>query len=77
MSKHVKRSIFALLVFLANFGLNFLIFTYSYNKLSTPYLNEEQRVDNAGYIMSGTLSMYLISALTVAILYFVISKRNP
>ena len=76
MNKNTKTLIVVFFSILLNFIMNFLIFTYSYNKLATPYLNEEQRVDNAGFIMSGTLSMYLVSAILVGILTFIVSKRN-
>jgi hypothetical protein len=71
MNKSLKASLIAIFVVLVNFLINFLIFTYSYNKLATPYLNEEQRVENVGYIMTGTLGMYLLSAVLVGVVFFI------
>lgn len=61
---------------LSNFVLNFLVFTYSYNKLATPFLNEEQRVENADYIMSVSLSMFAIVATITGVAIFFISRKK-
>lgn len=77
MSKSIKTLLTSALIILGNFSANFLIFTYSYNRLATPYLNEEQRVDNAGYIMSWTIGMYFLAAILIGIItVFIYRKQN-
>jgi len=72
----MKNIILSLIVSLACFILNFSIFTYSYNKIATPFLNEEQRVDNAGFIMSVSLSMFIISSLIIGLLFYVTIRKK-
>lgn len=68
-----KMLVIAVLV-LINFAANFMVFTYNYNKLATPFLNEEQRVENADFIMSMTIAMFAFEALVLGLLFFLVLK---
>jgi len=62
---------------LVSFISNFLVFVYSYNRLATPFINEEQRVENADFIMTVSISMFACAALIIgAITYFILKKHN-
>lgn len=65
------------LVIAVNIAMNFAVFLVSYNKLATPFLSEEQRVDNADYIMTMTISGFVVVAiLSALIIYFCYGKRS-
>lgn len=52
-------------------SLNFLLFTFVYNRIATPFLQEEQRVENADFIMSYVLFGYIsIAAISTIVFYF-------
>ena len=68
-----KLLIISLLV-LFNFTANFLLFTYSYNKLATPFLHEEQRVENADFIMSTTAGLFALEALLLGAIFYLVLK---
>ena len=62
---------------LFSFISNFLVFVYSYNKLATPYIHEEQRVENADFIMTISISMFASVSLVMGIIiYFILKKHN-
>jgi len=72
----MKKIIAFLLVGLTNIALNFTVFIVSYNKLATPFLHEAQRMDNADYIITVTLSGFvIISFLTLGLLYLLYTKK--
>ena len=69
-----KFGIFCL-VGLGNIGLNFAVFIFNYNKLATPYLNEDQRMLNAQYIMTISISeIVLVSVFTLVVIYLLKQK---
>jgi hypothetical protein len=74
MRSKSRNTLIIFLITIANFVANFLIFTYSYNRLVTPYLAEEQRVSNADFIMTGTLGMYAAVAIVTGILIYLFLK---
>lgn len=55
--------------------LNFGLFLVLYNKLATPYLHEEQRVENADFIMSYALAGYVLLALLAAFAVWLFCKK--
>lgn len=70
-----KKPFITVAIALANFLLNFGVFAVSYNMLVTPYLHEEQRVENADFIMAYTSSMFAaITILTAVAFYFLVKK---
>lgn len=69
MSK--KRDIaIASAVATASFIANFSIFVFGYNHLTAPFISEEQRVDNAEFIMSVVVGGYAGIAILTGILTF-------
>ncbi len=71
-----KNIIISTSIALISFVMNFAVFTISYNKLATPYLHEEQKVENADFIMSSTLIMFVISAIIVGVLIYIIGRKK-
>lgn len=70
-----KKPLLAAAIALLNFVLNFAVFTVSYNILATPYLHEEQRVENADFIMAYTSSMFAaVTILSAVAFYFLLRK---
>lgn len=64
------------LFFIFSLVSNFLLFSVAYNKLATPFLNESQRVENAGVIMQMVLPGYaLIAIASVLICFFILRKK--
>ena len=78
MRTSIKNILIAIAISVGNFFLNFFVFTLSYNRLATPFLVEEQRVENADFIMSVTAGSFAIVAiLTCLVVYGVLSlKKN-
>ncbi|SBS35206.1 hypothetical protein MSP8887_03845 [Marinomonas spartinae] len=56
--------------------LNFLVFLEAYKRLAFPYINEEQRVDNAPYIFIYVLPSFLIVSIVFMILFKVMSTSR-
>lgn len=72
-----KNILIVIAISVGNFIFNFLVFTLSYNRLVTPFLAEEQRVENADFIMSITAGSFAIVAiLTGLVVYGVLSLRK-
>ena len=72
----MKNIILSIIVSIASFIMNFSIFTYSYNRVATPFLNEEQRVENAGYIMSVSLSLFVISSVIMGLTFYIVIRKR-
>lgn len=53
--------------------LNFLVFLEAYKRLAFPYINEEQRVDNAPYIFIYVLPSFLLISIILLVLYKVLA----
>lgn len=67
----------ALLVSVASFAANFLVFLYSYHRLTIPFINEEQRVINAEFIMTVTVGAFALAAtLTGAFIYWLGTRQR-
>lgn len=72
----MKNIIIISLVAIVNFAMNFVVFVLSYNKLATPFLLEEQRMENADYIMTNTLfGFFVVTAVSALVLYLFIGKK--
>ena len=56
--------------------MNILILTYNYSKLSTPSLNEEQRIENVDNIMSRTISLFAASAIIIGMILFFVARKK-
>ena len=67
-----NKSIVAAVLALINFGANFLLFVFNYNKLATPFLYEAQRVANADFIMSMTVAMFALESLILGLSFFLV-----
>lgn len=77
MAPRTKNIIAAGCIAIASFALNFIVFIISYNRLATPFLNEEQRVVNAGQIMSVTIGAFaIVAVLTGLAAYWVLRQRS-
>jgi nitrate reductase gamma subunit len=75
LTKATKKLLFAALLSFAGFLANFALFIFSYNRLATPYLVEEQRVLNADFIMTVTLGGFAgIATLVGLITYWMLSR---
>lgn len=72
----MKSYIFSILFFLGSAVLNLAVFFISYQKLTFPFLHEEQRMDNAPQIFLYVVPSYLLIALGLSVLvYFAIKKK--
>ena len=56
--------------------LNFLVFLEAYKRLAFPYINEEQRVDNAPYIFIYVLPSFFIVSIMLFVLYRVLATSR-
>ncbi len=75
--KFIRSKVFlSILVVLTNFVATFMVFMYNYNHLATPYLYEEQRVDNAIYIFSTTISMFAAISILTGMVFFLIKRKK-
>ncbi|VAW90366.1 hypothetical protein MNBD_GAMMA18-1583 [hydrothermal vent metagenome] len=71
----MKNIIIYCVVGLINIALNFTVFISSYNTLATPFLHEEQRMENANYIMTYTLFGFVaIGIFTLVFLHLFLKK---
>jgi len=71
MKKNVLIVVYGLLAAV----LNFALFIISYNHLATPYLHEEQRMENADFIMSYALGGYVFIAIVSAFVMWLVCKK--
>lgn len=63
------------LIILISAALNFSLFLVTYNKLATPYLHEEQRMDNADFIMIYVTAGFLLTSLVSVLAAFWATKK--
>jgi len=71
----MKNIIIYCVVGLINIALNFTVFILSYNTLATPFLHEEQRMENANHIMTYTLFGFIATGIfTLVFLYLFLKK---
>jgi hypothetical protein len=75
LSNATRRVLFVVLLSFAGFFANFALFIFSYNRLATPYLVEEQRVLNADFIMTVTVGGFAgIATLLGLATYWMLSR---
>lgn len=66
-----------ILIAIVNAIMNFSVFIVIYNKLATPFLVEEQRMDNADFIMTYTLIGFSgVSIFMAFLFYFLVVKQK-
>lgn len=68
MSRSVKAWSISGAVAVMALVLNFLIFAFSYNRLTSTLLTEDQRIHNAGFIMTTTLPLFALSSILIGCL---------
>ncbi len=77
MKTSTSNVLLASTISVVSFVANFITFVFNYNRLVTPYLHEEQRVENANFIMKMTLSSFAVTALlTGLVIYFLLHRKN-
>jgi hypothetical protein len=59
-----------LLISLLSFSANIVAFLHSYRSLAFPFLSEEQRVANADFIMTISISAFAAAAIFTGVLLF-------
>lgn len=57
------------------FTINFAIFNYSFNMQATPFLQEEQRVESSLMMLKTTLPAYLVAALAITAMFYLLATR--
>lgn len=73
----IKKIFLPVFVWVLGLILNFGIFLYSYKVLTFPYINEEQRVDNAPIIFGVILPLIACAMLIIVVVSYVIfGKRS-
>ena len=78
MSTRIRPLMASGAVALVSFAANCAVFVFSYNRVATPFLAEEQRVANAGFIMTVTAGAFSIVALLTGVaVYLLIRHRRP
>lgn len=68
----VKRTLVSSVVILTGGALNFLVFLEAYKRLAFPYINEEQRVENAPFIIFYILPIFI----GMAVIIFLVHKMT-
>ena len=68
----LKKSIQWVASSLMGTALNFGIFLFAYNKLTFPFIHEEQRVENAPYIFQYVLPAMIASTLLTLIVFYLL-----
>lgn len=71
----MKKYALASIVGVVSALLNFLLFVFAYNKIATPFLHEEQRMENADFIMSYVVGGYLAIAVASTVMIFLSCKK--
>ncbi|WP_444904061.1 hypothetical protein ACJJIU_02315 [Microbulbifer sp. CnH-101-E] len=56
--------------------INFLIFSFSYNSLTRSLLTEDQRIENAGFIMGTTLPLFAFVSFSLWLIMGFLLSRN-
>ncbi len=72
----MKNIIIYCIVGLINVVLNFSVFIISYNVLATPFLHEEQRMENANYIMTYTLFGFVAIGIFTWVFFYLFFRKN-
>jgi len=73
---NIKKGILtSLFIAIFSFILNGAVFVFSYNKLATPFLTEEQRVLNADFIMSITAGSFAVVSIVIGIMIYFVTRK--
>ena len=78
MATSKKALLAALLISVVSFAVNVSVFLYGYQRLAIPFLNEEQRVINAEFIMTVIVGAFAAAAaLTGSLVHWLcVSQRK-
>jgi|GEM_PF-1174585 len=68
--KKMKRTLINSAVIIVGGTLNFIVFLEAYKKLTLPFINEEQRVENAPFIVFYILPIFI----GLAVILFLVHK---
>jgi hypothetical protein len=69
------KNIFINIVFiLVTSSLNLAIFFVAYNKLTFPFLHEDQRMDNAPLIFYYVVPSFIVVAICVLLITYILNK---
>lgn len=71
----IKNTVTYTVMVLIVFTINFAIFNYSFNMQATPFLQEEQRVESALMMLKTTLPAYLVAALVITAMFYLLATR--
>lgn len=63
--KNARRLYANAVVILIGASVNFFVFLESYKRLAFPYINEEQRVENAPFIVFNILPVFIGAAIAM------------
>lgn len=72
----IKRTLLNSVVILVGGGVNFFVFLEAYKKLAFPYINEEQRVENAPYIVFYVLPIFIAIGIILFFAYKIVIGIN-
>lgn len=73
---NVKSYLLSVIVVLVSSFANFMVFLEAYKRLSFPFINEEQRVENAPYIFLYVLPCFIIISAFAFLLYKLVSRTQ-
>lgn len=76
MHPRAKSLAIAAAIALASFAANCTVFVFSYNHLTTLFLTEEQRVANAGFILTTTAGAFGFVALLMGLVVYRLLRRD-
>lgn len=77
MAASKKALLASLLISVVSFAANISVFLHSYQRLAIPFINEEQRVINAEFIMTLTVGAFAAAAaLTGALIYWLCVRQK-
>ncbi len=65
MNRNIKAWFISGVIAVIALVVNFFIFAYSYNSLTSTLLTEDQRIENANFIMSTTLPLFAFSSILI------------
>lgn len=74
MSKAKLYFLNGIFILVSSFA-NFIVFLEAYKRLSLPFINEEQKVENAPYIFLYVLPCFLMISALLFIFYKIIMKK--
>ena len=77
MTARKKALLAALLISVVSFAANVSVFLHGYQRLAIPFINEEQRVIDAEFIITVTVGAFAAAAaLTGALIYWLCVRKR-